>query len=271
MGLAAFSQYSSSRAENVTYSCTALVGSNKAGIIKPDADGYCRMTIGALDAFNSGGAFYVVTERVRRLFDESSILQRRIRDGALRGEYGHPRREPGMKPSDWLARVLTFVEANECVHYKSITLDFSGTETINGRPIVPIYAELRPSGPFGPALEQKMKDPNQNLCFSVRSLTDDTNIGGTIRKEMKTVFTFDYVNEPGMGNAKKWFAASLESIDESAVRPQHLKLVIDNTRRHASGTGLESMRTMAIQVARDLGWDHEDPSCPIIIPRDLKW
>lgn len=267
MALPAFSQYGSGRAENVTYGCTALVGSNKAGIIKPDAQGYRKMVIGALDSFNSGGAFYVMNERVRALFDASSILQRRIRDGALRGEYGHPRKQPNMKPSDWLTRVLDIYEPNVCVHFKSITLDFQSTSTINGRPVVPIYAELAPSGAMGPALEKQLNNPNENVCFSIRSLTDDKNIGGVIQKEIKTVVTFDNVNEPGMANAKKWFAPSLESLDETVFRPSHLRVVVDNTKRG----GMESARDMAIEVARSLGWDHEDPDSPIIIPRHLKW
>lgn len=267
MALPAFSQFNSGRAQNVTYGCTALVGSNKAGIIKPDAQGYRKMVIGALDSFNSGGAYYVLNDRVRGLFDQSSILQRRIADGALRGEMGHPRKQANMKPSDWLQRVLDIYEPNMCVHYKSVTLDFNSATVINGRPIVPIYAELAPTGAMGPALEKQLSNPNENVCFSIRSLTDDNNVGGVIQKEIKTIVTFDCVNEPGMANAKKWFAPSLECLDEMVIRPAHLKVVVDNTRRG----GMESTRAMAIEVARALGWDHDDPKSPVIVPRDLTW
>ena len=32
---------------SASYSCTALVGSNKTGVLKPDADGYYTVVLGA--------------------------------------------------------------------------------------------------------------------------------------------------------------------------------------------------------------------------------
>ena len=41
-----------------TYSCTALLGTNKAGVLKPDAEGYYTVVLGALNFYNSAGDFY---------------------------------------------------------------------------------------------------------------------------------------------------------------------------------------------------------------------
>lgn len=261
---------SNSRAANVTYACTALVGSNKAGSLKPDADGYYRLVVGALNVFNSVGQYYVYNEQVKQLFASSSALQRRIADGALRSEYGHPRMQPGMKPSEYLMRILEIYEPNVCAHIRSITLDFNNIQDRNGQTVVAIIAEVKPSGPMGPALKQSLENPSENVCFSIRSLTDDHQIGGVVQKFLKTIVTWDYVNEPGISVAKKWHAPGLENLDEPRrITPAQLRLVVDNTK--GRGKGLESTHQLAVDLVRELGWEQDDPASPIILPRDMNW
>ena len=92
-----------------TYQCTALMGTNKKGSLKCDADGYYNVVLGALDYYNSSGAFYAY-EPAKKLFDQSSTLQRRITKGVLRGECGHPKFQPGQSKKDFMMRVLSIEE-----------------------------------------------------------------------------------------------------------------------------------------------------------------
>jgi hypothetical protein len=262
--------YNTQRAEVVTYGCQALVGTNKAGVLKPDKDGYYNgIVLGAFNVFNNGGAYYVFSERVKAMFEKSSQLMRRLADGALRSEYGHPRLLPGMKPSEFLTRVLDIYEPNVCCHIRSVSLDFNQITDKNGQTVVAVLGSIKPMGPMGASLKASLDNPNENVCFSVRSLTDDRAFGGTIQKDIKLIVTWDYVNEPGIQVAKKWNSPSLESIIEQKVTPAQLRLVVDNTRRQ--GKGMESTYHMAEELARVLGWDKEDPKSPIILPRDLSW
>ena len=43
---------------NLVYQNTTLVGSTKTGMLKPDANGYYELVLGAFDYHNSSGAFY---------------------------------------------------------------------------------------------------------------------------------------------------------------------------------------------------------------------
>ena len=254
----------------VVYACTALQGTNKTGILKPLDDGYYRLVVGAFNVFNSAGQYYVLTEQTRALFDQSSTLQRRIADGALRSEYGHPRMLPGMKPSDFLNRILDIYEPNVCAHIRKVELDFNTIRDENGQLVAATIAEVKPTGPMGHSLAESLANPSENVCFSIRSLVKEQRIGGAVQKYVQAIVTWDYVNEPGISVARKWNAPGLENItEERRITPAQLRLVVDNTRR---GTpGFEATKKIAEDVARDLGWDHEDPRCPIVFPRDMQW
>jgi len=139
-----------------SYGCTALTGSNKAGKIRPDADGYYTMVVGAVNSFNSAGAYYPA-EPAKALFNDSSSFQRRISDGALRGEMGHPRKLPGMTIRDFMSRCMDIQEDNVCCHFRRIWLE-SGHKDPQGRPVVAIMAEVKPAGPKGPALAEQRRE-----------------------------------------------------------------------------------------------------------------
>lgn len=256
--------YSSPQSNNVTYSCTALVGTNKAGIMRPDADGYYNdVVLGALNVFNSGGRYYPYNEQAKRIFDQSSAFMRRVADGALRGECGHPKRLPGMSMQDFLSRVLEIRETNICSHYRRVTLDFDNIQDKNGNKIIAIMGDVKPSGPCGPALEAAFQNPHENVCFSIRSVTNDSLVGNVVNKSFKQVVTFDWVNEPGIAVARKWFNPSLESYEEQTFTRRQLELVVDNTRLQASqGLGMESQMNLINELMHELGWDRSSTDKP---------
>ncbi len=235
------------------YSLTALQGTNKAGLLSPDQDGYRTVVIGSLNAYNSWGAFYEL-EPARKFFDQSSSFQRRIANGALYGELGHPRRMPNMSTEDFINRILDVDEKNICCHFRKVWLAPGTTPDEEGRPVTVIMAEVKPWGPHAAVLEQAFQNKSQNVCFSIRSLTEDRIVGGTTIKALRTIVCFDFVLEPGMSLAKKWHSPALEALSDSLQQTYRFseELLRQNCEQQES-LGLESA-TMARQVIEDFGW-----------------
>lgn len=252
----------------VTYACTALKGTNKQGVLTPDENGYYEMVLGALNFFNSGGAFYPL-EPAKGIFESSSSLMRRINDGALRGELGHPKKQPGMSMRDYIARILEIHEENVCCHIKEVRLDHGSVKDSNGQAVVSIIGKVKPSGPKGQSLKESLENPDENVCFSIRSLTRDIMVGGVVHKQLKTVVTWDYVNEPGISMAKKWHAPGLEAIslqEELMVAQESLESI--RNERQASGVSMESGGLNLNDVIDELGFDSKNQTKK---PVSSKW
>lgn len=243
----------------IKFACTSLAGTNKVGDLKKDENGYYTMIVGALNMHNSGGAYYEY-ERAKSIFSESSQLMRRVQRGALRGEYGHPKAVPGMSSDDYSRRILAIYEENICCQFKELWLDFEGYKDDEGRPIIAILAKVIPSGPHGPILERSLSNPGENVCFSIRSFTDDFYEHGKTVKIIRTVVTFDYVNEPGMSVAQKWKSPALESlVDHSFSRAEITRGMNDRT---TVGMGQESVQLSAEELFTTMGWDKSVLSAP---------
>jgi hypothetical protein len=201
----------------IKFTATKLTSKGKQGIIATDADGYRTMIVGGLNAFNSAGEYYVL-DGAKQLFESSSSFMRRIQNGCLKGEVGHPKPAPNMSATAFLDRVCTIDDQNVCVHFKEVWLDPdyrppAGTNTTPG--IVPIMAKLKPTGVKAAALESALSNPSENVCFSIRALTRDTRIGRVNHRTLVYIQTFDWVNEPGIGIANQWDAPALEARTET--------------------------------------------------------
>jgi len=209
--------------QRAVYGCTALVGVNKKGVLRPNDDGYYTLVVGALNAFNSSGAYYPL-ETGKALFESSGSLMRRIRTGCCKGEMGHPKPSPGMQQRDFIQRVLQIEETRVCCHFRKIWLEENGYRDGGGKPIVAILAELTPSGPFGPALKASLENKDENVCFSIRSLTQDhVSPAGYLQKDLKNIVTFDYVTEPGLSGSVKWNSPALEALQERVLMPEYFQ------------------------------------------------
>lgn len=254
----------------VSYSCTALVGVNKVGSLTPDADGYYTVVVGALDHFNSAGAYYPLAP-AKGLFEESSSFMRRVKDGSCKGECGHPKPTPGMTSRDFVSRVMQIEETKVCCHFKSFSLETQTVKGEHGNPVVAIVAQVRPSGPMGPALKDALENRHENVCFSIRSLTQDhiDNRGITI-KEIKTIVTFDWVIEPGIAVAKKWHSPALEDLSSREVTPEHLKSIEASIK--STGISFESSGLDIKSIREDLGWTGSTVSTKgLKTPKSANW
>ena len=173
--------------------------------------------------------------------------------GNLRGEYGHPRYQPGMTMDDFVNRVRDIYEPHVCMHIRKVTVDYTTYRNAQGQPVITIIGEVKPSGPMGPALKEQFENKHEDVCFSIRSLTNDEFSMGRVNKHIKLIVTWDYVNEPGLANAHKWNAPGLESykeddmkivvgeaasLSEQFILPGQLKAMLD--RQKATGVSMES-------------------------------
>jgi len=139
-------------------------------------------------------------------------------------------------------------EDNVCCHFRRIWLE-AGHKSPDGRPVVAIMAEVKPSGPKGPALAEALQNNAENVCFSIRSFTHDVMQNGVLNKLLRTIVTFDYVNEPGISIAKKWHAPGLESMkifNEIRVSPDLIEDVIIDKK--VACCGMESNLSIPYEV-----------------------
>jgi hypothetical protein len=245
--------------QRATFACTALLGTNKVGELKKTDDGYYIVVLGALDVFNSAGAYYPY-DSAKDVFKESSSLMRRIANGALRGEYGHPKRQPNQSLREFVDRVLQIDEKNVAFHIRKVTVDFTSVKGEDGRPVIALIGEIKPSGPFAHVLEKQLENPSENVCFSIRSLTDDTFVAGKLHKHIRTVVCWDYVNEPGISVATKWKSPALEGLGGETMIP---KSVLESIEKDTCGVSFESSGGVSpLAVIDDFSWNKPKARLP---------
>lgn len=228
---------------NISFTCTKLIGSNKEGIITPDANGYYRQLAGGLNCYNSANEFYVY-EGACDIFRGSSTFQRRVKEGCLFAENGHPNKLPHMTMNDYFERIMTIDEGNVCGHIAEVTLRDDLRSKYNGT--VPIEISVCPDGVHAEIMRNAFKNPKRNVCFSIRALTRDEYVNGVNRRKLVTVVTFDMVNESGIGIARKFDSPALESIVNHAISPDRLKVIADKILNNA--VALESTKEMALEM-----------------------
>ena len=210
------------------FSCTALQGTNKIGLIKPDKHGYYRMLVGALNFHNCVGIYYQY-ETSKVMFEESGTFMRKMKAGNLYGEREHPEWLPGWSFDDYANRLRQIDGRNVSHHIRSVELDF-GEKNSRGDEIVLIYADVKPDRDHGPALKAGLENPHQNVCFSLRSLVSDVRRGSGLDRTIDELITFDWVTEPGISKAMKWNAPGLECRDSFIVGEYERECPIDLLR-----------------------------------------
>lgn len=244
----------------VSFSSTVLSGKGKTGLLPPDSDGYYTLPVGGLNVHNSAGDFYIL-DGAKELFQNSSFL-RRVQNGALKGEVGHPVREPNMRDDQFLDRFLTIRETNICCHFSEVWLDEKSMRDKRGNPIVAIMAKVKPSGPMGHVLKESLENQKENFGFSVRGFTKDIPNGQNKLRLLKTIITFDYVLEPGIEIATKFNSPALEDLTtliDKPLLPEVFKAYEKKTM--ANGMVLESSKILK----EELSWinDKDQPYTPV--------
>lgn len=202
------------QASIVRFTATRLAARGKKGIMKVNADGYYEICLGALNILNFNGDFWCL-DGAEALFKNSSILMRRIREGNLKSEEGHPKFLPGMTVDQFVARNMHIEETNVCAHIGEVWLDADYGKNLGEamyRNAVGIIGLVKPAGPLGDSLKESFDNPKENVNFSIRSVTNDHIERGRRFKVLSKIITWDHVTEPGIAVANKYDTLSTESI-----------------------------------------------------------
>lgn len=247
------------------YECNILRNQNKAGRLKTDANGYREITLGAFDCVNSGGEFYDFTAGIKAMFENGGALQRRIVNGNLRGEVEHPVPQPGETMASFMNRVRQILMDKVGHHIKQVRLQ-PGKDH-NGNAVVLCIGLVKGSGPFGAQLDARFDNPDENVDFSIRSLTKAYNKGLQRHKIITTIVTWDQVNEGGIRVANKYDTPSMENISEGGIildSAGHTPIEFseltlrkaDSLALEAKAMGFESAETIDSTLIRDdFGWN----------------
>ena len=229
---------------------TKLKRLGKKGELKPDENGYYELVVGALNVNNNSGIRYIA-DGVRELFGPGSLLHRRIANGCLRAEVGHPKPRPGEKHESFVERYLDIDRKNTCAHFKDIWLDENfgkNNPEYNNPSLVAIMARVKPSEPYGHILKESLDNAAENVCFSIRALCDEALVAGRVVRILKEVITIDFVNEGGILVASKWDSPATESIGDLVTEKLAGKITEDLLKRVMATSGVmasESSREAA--------------------------
>lgn len=255
------------------FQCTALQGSNKVGTLKKGSDGYYEVVLGALDFFNTRGGYYPL-EPAKHLFGASGMLMRKIKRGNLKGEDGHPRIQPGMSKEDYLLRLMDTYEPNVCMHISEVGLDDRTIKDDNGNWITAIMGRVCGSGQGGEAFERSMQNPKENVCFSIRAITQDfRDRAGTTIRILKEIYTWDKVNEGGILPANKYNAPALEDMNTVDFDCSHLKMTRNLALSLSNGLESDSLQFIN-QLMDNIGWTEKTVTVTpagLILPPSAKW
>ncbi len=233
----------------VKFTATKLTATGKKGVLPADENGYYTMAIGGLNSFNSAGQYYTL-QGAKQLFEQSSVFMRRVANGCLKGEVGHPKKTPGMTMDDYINRILSIEETNICCHFKEIWLDESFGKVnpqYKNANLVAIMAKIKPSGPKKDFLEHSLQNKDENVCFSIRALTKDYFERGQCFRVLQQIVAFDAVVESGINIATKWDSPALESHNEQTVTRESLQKIVSQTdivsTEDSKMLALEALRT----------------------------
>ena len=230
--------------------------SGKQGILRPDGQGYYEQVIGGLNIDNSADMRYTSEKTVLNLFDNSSTFKRKIGRGVLRGENGHPKFLPGMTKADFINRIYQIYEERTCVQYKDIWLDNTLVKNPDGTPVWSIMAKFTPSGEMGGFLDKQLANGSENVCFSIRSITEDYVVNRKTHRDIVEIITFDCVNEPGIHIAEKYRSPALESLTrgtEVLVTRDDFERAIDQAVKAGIATESSVMGSRAA-IFEQFGW-----------------
>lgn len=258
---------------SLKYACTALVGTNKGGVLKPDENGYYRMILGAFNIYNSAGLWYNY-ETSKHIFEKSSSFMRRMSSGNLYSEEDHPQWIEGTPLDTYVARIKRIDPKNVCAHIRDIDV-FPGDMNADGTQVMLIYGSVKPDRERGKFLKAALDNPDQNVCFSLRALCDDAYINGRVERTITEFITFDWVVEPGLNVAHKYNAPGLESFacesrEDMLIPIEALESLISKRKSmQAAGVGLESDEDYtALQNIVD---SYRTPNETIVKPKSLGW
>lgn len=237
-------------AREIVFENLILKGINKGGTLKCDDKGYYTVVLGVIGADASDGEHYVDNEKVRKVFNNSGQLARRISQGLLRGENGHPNPADYANQLAFEIRVRRMDEDKVCMHIRKVWVE---TGEVNGRKVGLIMGEVKPSGPYGSYLKESLDNPDENVAFSGRYYSNPTQINGKTYREIYAVGTWDYVTEPGMHGSTKYNSPQLQSASAFTIDELTAMHIVQAEAK--SGNGSMTLQSGGLTAASLYGVD----------------
>lgn len=207
----------------VTLGNNLLAESGKRGILRPMDDDspfpYYKLRAGGFNILNRTGITYTLNQYVKECSREGSDFDRRVTNGQMYGELGHPKQYYLEKINgqvvrtqitdvfEWIMRLKTMEESNLAMHIRKVHFIYTGGDRD------PVYNDIEVCGygPWKDIFNDAMQNPDINGAISIRTVTKPQAPGSTIR-EVDYWSTYDLVPEQGMLNACKHLQAGLESL-----------------------------------------------------------
>lgn len=224
--------------DTVFISQTKLSALGKKGKITPDKDGYYTLVVGGLECGNNTNSHYYTSQDVIQLFASGSLLHRRLQQGVVRAEVGHPKMRQDESMEQFCQRLCDIDLNNTCAHFRKIWLDMDygkNNPHLKNPNLIAIMAEVKPEGGRGFILKEALENEHANIFFSIRSISDQKYVNGRWVRTIGDVITFDLVNEGGITVANKWDSPACESADFILpVTQSFIKKVMENTKETAS-------------------------------------
>jgi len=168
-------------------------------------DGAYKVILGALNASNIHGQFYVASG-VKELLTTGGYhsIASKISRGLLKGEGRHPFKLPGMSDSDFVNRNLIVDNVTASHHIFEVLLEETNEVEANGVKVILIWGWVKPTdNDLGRALKADLDDINVNVAFSIRCFSILKNANGIPTRYITNIVTWDWVDNPGIARAVK--------------------------------------------------------------------
>ena len=168
-----------------TIEITAEIPADTKEVIKPDKNGiYKNLPAAFLDQISANKTYYDSKYFNNAMTHPESLFYLRLRNAELCGEYGHPELF-GMTKKEMIERIM-WIEPK----YVSHLITATRIKNIPGIGKL-VLIDIKPHGPYGDYIEEKLKNPNLNCSFSLRALTKDKMVNGYLYRYVTKLTTFD--------------------------------------------------------------------------------
>lgn len=196
--------------------------------MKPDSDGYfIGVPVAVFGGTTRAGITYDFQSSIKAMTDPKGRFSIALMAGSLIGCADHPI----VRCEADLVHQFTLLNKEKSHHIRKA---YVSNETLPDCSRI-VYCDLKPCGPYGPALYESLVNPYENTSFSVRSMCKEhvTPEGKKIRY-INMLLTFDSVDCGGFSRASKRYSLGNEAFE---VTPEMLR----NMNTSLLHTGNESM------------------------------
>lgn len=225
-----------------TFCCSAMPTINGFTLrkIEPNAEGWWEVPVGCLGMPTRSKTLYDTKSFIEAMNNPTSRFNITLKDGNLHGEWGHP----DAYTKDDIPRLLKIDEHFVSHYFGKIWV--GETITIDGRECTPIYAWVKPTGPYGQYLEQALRDPTHNTAFSHRTLCLPAGEkDGCDYRIVQILVTFDAVHAPGFTVTSKRYSIGPKAGNADFGIPLD-SMDIKNYMQYAKAAGMENISAITM-------------------------